>query len=253
VDGGAMATVYEGAEVHYTDTVTKGWLTVRYQVCAIDALGAASAYVVSSTRTVDNTSPPVIASGVSGDLGTKDDGFSWGYVVTQPDNTETTVTELIDGVVKRSYTASLGAQNTFEITRDAFKELLNGKHTMTVTAAAAGKSVSYSVTFTRATYTLTITLPEPLAANPAVPITKALVEVTRSIPADAAFKVLVTNNGLDANPVWEDATQSVLSGGKHLFSNTVLANAPAFNFLISASRGASNTGGSISAVAGAFE
>jgi hypothetical protein len=44
--------------------------------------------------------------------------------------------------------------------------------------------------------------------------------VTRNIPSAATFKVEVCNNGFDASPIWEDATDAVQSGLVHVFANT---------------------------------
>jgi hypothetical protein len=251
VNGAAYAQIYQGSNLFYADTITKGWNTVAYQVKAYDSAGAESAYVQSPTRTVDNTSPPAIGSTTSGDLGTKSDGFTWQYTVTQPDSSATTVVESMDGIAMRSYTATLGSANTFDVTGTFFQGLSNGAHAMQVTATSGGKSASYTVTFTKAVYALNITLETPLPADG--PITKMVMNITRSVPADATFQVLVTNNANDASPVWEDVTQNVKNGTNYLFTNTTLVNAPAFNLKITASRGASNLGGFISSIGGAFE
>ena len=85
------------------------------------------------------------------------------------------------------------------------------------------------------------------------PITKMVQNIVRSIPADATFQVLVTNNANDAEPVWEDATQSIISGLNFLFENQTEANGPAFSFKITAARGPNGQGGFISSIGGAFE
>lgn len=99
--------------------------------------------------------------------------------------------------------------------------------------------------------TCAITLDTPM--NSAELITKAALRIARSIPGDAKFKVEVTNNANDAEPVWEDATNDVLFGRNHLFENTVVAQGNAFNFRIAANRGPSGEGGYIYKVEGAFE
>ncbi len=173
------------------------------------------------------------------------------YTVTQADGAETTVTEKLNGVQIKAYTAVLGQENTFEVTPGQFLTLLNGVNTMTVEAAAEGRTATYTVTFSKGVYALTITMPEPMTSDN--PITKMVMNVTRNIPSGALFEVLVTNNANDETPVWEDATASVTSGINYLFSNTTAENGNAFNFKVSASRGTSSTGGSISSIGGAFE
>jgi hypothetical protein len=158
----------------------------------------------------------------------------------------------MDGVTVRSYAVTLGQVNTFNVALSYFITLLNGSHTMTVTATtASGKSAVHTVTFTKAVYTLRITLDDPLPADAL--ITKMVMNVTRSMPADANFKVMVSNNALDPSPVWEDATDSVINGTNYIFNNAVAANGNAFNFIITASRGPSNTGGFVATIGGAFE
>ncbi len=252
-DGGTTYTqVFKGSALSYTDTITKGWASVRYRVQAYDASNATSSYVTSPARTVDNTVAPQITSVTSGDMGLTSEGFGWTYTVTQADSEVTTVTEKIDGVNLRSYTATLGQQETFSVVDMTFMTLLNGNHTMTVTATALnGKSTTYTVTFSKGVYALSITLAEPMEADAL--IAKMVQNIQRSIPADATFTVHVTNNAKDADPVWEDATTSITGGHNYIFTNQTAANGSAFNFRITASRGASGDGGFIASIGGAFE
>ena len=73
------------------------------------------------------------------------------------------------------------------------------------------------------------------------------------IPADAVFKVEVTNNGKDSSPVWEDATTEARNGRNHLFTNQTAANGFAFNFRVTAERGASGESGYIASIQGGFQ
>ena len=84
-------------------------------------------------------------------------------------------------------------------------------------------------------------------------ITICVLSVQGSIPADAEFKVEVTNNALDDTPVWEDCTVEVKNGGNHIFANQTAANGFAFNFRVSAERGESGAGGYINSVQGGFQ
>ena len=81
-------------------------------------------------------------------------------------------------------------------------------------------------------------------------ITIMAMSVIGSIPADANYQVLVTNNAKDTSPVWEDATSEVKSGANYLFENQTATNGFAFNFKVIASRGASGIGGYISSIQG---
>lgn len=252
VASGAWTQIYQGANLSYNDSITKGWTDVTYRVKAYDNLGDESGYTTSPTRTVDNNTAPTITCDSSGDLGDKAAGFSITYSVDDVDGDTVTVVEKMDNVQKRSYTATLEAENSFDVTGEYFMKLLNGDHTMTITATdSAGKSSTLTLTFTKTVHTLSITLETPMAVSD--PITKMVQNIVRSIPADATFQVLVTNNANDTEPVWEDATQSIISGLNFLFENQTAANGPAFNFKITAARGPSGQGGFISSIGGAFE
>lgn len=252
VASGAWTQIYQGANLSYNDSITKGWTDVTYRVKAYDNLGDESGYTTSQTRTVDNNTAPTITCDSSGDLGDKDAGFSITYSVDDVDGDTVTVVEKMDNVQKRSYTATLEAENSFDVTGEYFMKLLNGDHTMTITATdSAGKSSTLTLTFTKTVHTLSITLETPMTVSD--PITKMVQNIVRSIPADATFQVLVTNNANDTEPVWEDATQSIISGLNFLFENQTAANGPAFNFKITAARGPSGQGGFISSIGGAFE
>ena len=84
-------------------------------------------------------------------------------------------------------------------------------------------------------------------------ITLCAITVSGLIPADAVFKVEVTNNGKDSSPVWEDATTEARNGRNHLFTNQTAANGFAFNFRVTAERGASGESGYIASIQGGFQ
>lgn len=160
--------------------------------------------------------------------------------------------ERVDGEVLHTYTATPGVENTLDLSGEAFMTLLNGPHTLTVTATDGhGESDALELTFTKAVHALRITAAVPRMS--AAAIAKTVLSVTRQIPPDAAFRVLLTNNANDPEPVWEDATQLVMRGYAYLFSNTAAANGFAYNFIVTASRGPSGLGGYVSAIGGAFE
>lgn len=92
---------------------------------------------------------------------------------------------------------------------------------------------------------------EPMEADALISI--MAMSVMGSIPADANYEVLVTNNGKDSNPVWENATDAVKKGANFLFTNKTASNGFAFNFKITASRGSSGVGGFIQSIQGGFQ
>ena len=254
VDGGAWSEVFRGNALNFTDTITKGWASVAYRVRAYDARTAYSGYATSDTRTVNNnTAPAITCTSASGsDLGTKTAGFTVTYSVADADNDTVTVKEKVDGTQKRSFTATADAQNTFSVTGDTFMQLLNGSHALDVEASDGKATTVHKLTFTKSVTALSITLAAPMEADAAITI--CVLSVIGSIPADAEYKVEVTNNAKDTTPTWEDCTTAVKAWANYIFTNTATpANGPAFNFRITASRGESGTGGYITSVQGGFQ
>ena len=252
-DGGSAYTqVYKGNALTYTDTITKGWSTVMYRVKAYDSYDAQSGYTTSTKRTVDNNTAPTITTSSAANLGTKSSGFTISYSVDDEDAGDTlTVTEKLDGTTKRTYTATRKATNSFAVTGEYFQKITNGSHTLTVTVTDGKATVTKTFAFTKAVTAASITLAQPMEAD--AQITLCAITVGGLIPADAVFKVEVTNNGKDSSPVWEDATTEARNGRNHLFTNQTAANGFAFNFRVTAERGASGESGYIASIQGGFQ
>ena len=238
--------------------VTNG--SVGYNFCNYSN-GSRPAFTLPSTLSVSddgsvsvNTAPTISGSYATGtNLGTKTAGFNLTYTVADADGDTVTVKEYLDNVLQRTYTATLGATNTFQcVTAANFQTVLNGAHTLKVVANdGKADSAAYTITFTKKVTKATITLASALPADDIIQV--MVMTLTSSIPADANLKVLVTNNANDSSPVWEDATADIKSGVNHVFTNKTAANGFAFNFKLSVERGASDTGGYISNIGGAFE
>lgn len=226
-----------------------------------NAYGSRPAFTLPSTLSVSddgsvsvNTAPTISGSYATGtNLGTKTAGFNLTYTVADADGDTVTVKEYLDNVLQRTYTATLGATNTFQcVTAANFQTVLNGAHTLKVVANdGKADSAAYTITFTKKVTKATITLASALPADDIIQV--MVMTLTSSIPADANLKVLVTNNANDSSPVWEDATADIKNGVNHVFTNKTAANGFAFNFKLSVERGASDTGGYISNIGGAFE
>lgn len=234
--------------------------SVNGSICS-NAYGSRPAFTLPSTLSVSddgsvsvNTAPTISGSYATGtNLGTKTAGFNLTYTVADADGDTVTVKEYLDNVLQRTYTATLGATNTFQcVTAANFQTVLNGAHTLKVVANdGKADSAAYTITFTKKVTKATITLASALPADDIIQV--MVMTLTSSIPADANLKVLVTNNANDSSPVWEDATADIKSGVNHVFTNKTAANGFAFNFKLSVERGASDTGGYISNIGGAFE
>ena len=253
-DGGSAYTqVYKGNALTYTDTITNGWSTVMYRVKAYDSEGLESGYTTSAIRTVRyNVAPAINASSTS--LGEKNAPFSFAYTVTDADGDTLTVTEKLDGKTTATRTGlASGTALTFEqaSTADGFLRILNGSHTIKITANDGKESTSLNATFTKSVTSASVTLTTPLAVDG--DITVAILQVSGSIPNDAAFKAEATNNALDDSPVWQDVTAEVRKGMNIVFENQTASAGAAFNFRISVERGASGEGGYIDSVSGAFQ
>lgn len=220
------------------------------------ALVLPSTLLVSDDGTVSTNTPPTITStsGASGvNLGSKTAAFSFKYTPNDADGDKLTVTEKLDGVVKKTRTnVTSGTQLTFECASTAaeFQKILNGSHTITIEASDGKASATFTATFTKAVHKATITLKTPLAVSG--DITAAVMSVVGQIPVGAVYKVEATNNAKDTSPVWQDVTAEVKSGANIVFTNKTAANGAAFNFRITVERGTS-AGGYISGVSGAFQ
>lgn len=233
---------------------------VYYFYC-YNAYGSRPAFTLPSTLSVSddgsvsvNTAPTISGSYATGtNLGTKTAGFNLTYTVADADGDTVTVKEYLDNVLQRTYTATLGATNTFQcVTAANFQTVLNGAHTLKVVANdGKADSTAYTITFTKKVTKATITLASALPADDTIQV--MVMTLTSSIPADANLEVLVTNNANDSSPVWEDATADIKNGVNHVFTNKTAANGFAFNFKLTVERGASDTGGYISNIGGAFE
>lgn len=249
---------------HTNDTYNAYYLVANGNVVSnycVKTHGSRPAFTLPSTLSVSddgsvsvNTAPTISGSYATGtNLGTKTAGFNLTYTVADADGDTVTVKEYLDNVLQRTYTATLGATNTFQcVTAANFQTVLNGAHTLKVVANdGKADSAAYTITFTKKVTKATITLASALPADDIIQV--MVMTLTSSIPADANLKVLVTNNANDSSPVWEDATADIKSGVNHVFTNKTAANGFAFNFKLSVERGASDTGGYISNIGGAFE
>lgn len=220
--------------------------------------GVRPAFILDSSLSVSDddkvvfNAPPVITSTSSGDLGTKDAGFSVSYTVSDEDAADTvTVTETLDGVEKRSYTVSGSSTSSFDVTGEYFQKVLNGAHTMVIAATDGKEAASETMTFTKHVTKAVVSMATPMEADAA--ITVCSIKVRGSFPGDGTLKVEVTNNGNDTSPVWEDCTDEVEKGANHMFTNATAANGFAFNFRVTAERGLSDTGGYITSIQGGFQ
>ena len=217
INGGGYTQIYNGNTPSYAHLVPFGTSTVSYRVKATDPSGDSSAYTTSAILNVVNNNAPVI-SGSDTNLGVKSAGFTGTYTITDANNNTVTVTEAIDGVRIRSLVATLGQAITYGVTENTWLALPNGSHTLTISATDGIDTTVRTIVFTKLVDTLKIQNATPWDSSTRP--SRIMLVITRNIPSAATFKVEVCNNGYDASPKWEDATDAVRSGLVHVFSNT---------------------------------
>lgn len=218
VDGGEWAQIADTADLTIEVPITFGWQTVQFRVRAYDAYGAVGEYTATGALPVINNRTPTI-SGEDRDLGTMVDFFERQvFTVNDEDGDAVTVETRLDGIVKNSFTATLGAENVLEIAPEDWRKVANGPHTWTITATdAQGAAATRTITFTKNVTVIRFRLAEPLTAD--AMLEKFIMSMQGAAPEGSMLTIEVCNNGYDEAPAWEDVTNKVLTGQKHFFRN----------------------------------
>lgn len=251
VNGNAFTRVYNGTSLTYTHTVASGTVTVQYRVRTVDSKGAGSAYTTSQSVSVINNRAPVI-SGSDSNLGTKVDGVSVSYTVTDADNDAVDVVEKLDGTILRTYKVALASANTCSISGVDWLKVLNGSHTLSITATdSKSASTTRTYTFTKNVTRLSI-VSDPMESSSKPQ--RVVFTVSCGIPLGAIFKVEVCNNGNDGSPTWEDATTFADGSMAYTFTNTQkTANSWAVRIRVTVDRNGATGACYISGIGGNFE
>ena len=249
-DGGTQwAQIYQGSNLSYSEVVVD-ISQVQYRVKAYDDTNLESGYATTQNILV-NRYPTIQADIIDGtNLGVKDVGFTINYTVSDQDANSVTVIEMLDSNELRSYTVTLGEQNTFDVSGLTFMKLSNGEHTLQIIANDGKVSTTFTVYFTKEVTSASVTLETAMTKPGKIMVCNLTVE--GSISADALFRVEVSNNANDTSPVWEDCTTAVRNGVNYVFFNKTAEAGFAFNFKVAVKRGDSNTGGYITKVSGKF-
>lgn len=218
VDGGEWAQIADTPDLTIEVPITFGWQTVQFRVRAYDTYGAVGEYTATGTLPVINNRTPTI-SGEDRDLGTMVNSFERQvFTVNDEDGDAVTVEIKLDGIVKSSFTATLGAENALEIAPEDWRKVANGPHMWTITATdAQGAAAVRTVTFTKNVTVIQFRLAEPLTAD-AMP-EKFIMSLQGAAPEGSMLTIEACNNGYDESPAWEDVTNKVLTGQKHFFRN----------------------------------
>lgn len=257
-NGGSWVQIYKGSAREYSTTVAEGLTKIRYRVRAYDSMGAVSGYTTGTLYTVNNNKAPVIAienDVTDGSIGVFDQSTGapvLTYTVTDPESTQMTVEEYLDGVLLKSESADSGETRTISFTDDTWIRMLNGEHVLRIVAADADGSVgSAEVQFTKDVDRIEIVLKSAMESDAADAPQLIMVNVQGLIPDGAVLTVLATNNANDAVPVWDDISSAVLSREKHIFTNTTkTADKWAVNVRIILERGDAESVCAITSVGG---
>ena len=130
---------------------------------------------------------------------------------------EDTVTALLGGHEALAYQATLGQQETIELTREKWLSLTNGQHQLRIEAVDGNFATSVRVfSFSKKETVIKFELVAPEETDAAA--TKVLVTPTWKIEG-AVAKVEACNNGFDAVPTWEDITAMVQINRVYNFTN----------------------------------
>ena len=217
-DASVLGLIGEGEELTVTITSEKlyalGLNSVNtLKITVTDGKGGTAYRRVTFKRT--NSAPTI--SGQDKALGLKNGSFAENYTVSDVEGDNVVVTEFVDDVQIRSYQATLGQQETIELTREKWLSLTNGQHQLRIEAVDGNFATSVRVfSFSKKETVIKFELVAPEETDAAA--TKVLVTPTWKIEG-AVAKVEACNNGFDAVPTWEDITAMVQINRVYNFTN----------------------------------
>lgn len=196
--------------------------------------------------------PPEITSDLAAQLGELSDGFSCNYSVDDENETDPlTVTLKLDNSVIQTFPGVRDQQESYTLGGHEWLKVPNGDHTFKICVNDGRETIEKVSKFTRNCTSMSFILSEPLQTDELACAIN--LKFIGDIPHDAAIKFEACNNANDTEPAWEDITQRVTSGLSHVFKNKTPENGFAINFRITASRGASNSGGYIEKIICEYE
>lgn len=180
---------------------------------ASDGQGGTSYRRLTFKRT--NSAPSI--SGEDKDLGQQTGSFAETYTVTDVEGDNVVVTEFVDDQEIRSYQATLGEEETIELSREKWLTLTNGAHQLRVEAVDGNFATSVRVwNFSKKETVIKFQFAKPEETDARA--TKILITPTWKIEGSVA-KVEACNNAFDAAPTWEDITAQVAISRVFNFTN----------------------------------
>ena len=182
-------------------------------ITATDGQGGTTYRRLTFKRT--NSAPAI--SGQDEDLGQQTGSFAEKYTVTDVEGDNVVVTEFVDNKQIRSYQATLGQEETIELSRENWLVLANGDHQLRVEAVDGNFATSVRVwNFSKKETVIAFQFAQPEETDARA--TKILITPTWHIEGSVA-KVEACNNAFDASPAWEDITAQVAINRVYTFLN----------------------------------
>ena len=182
-------------------------------ITATDGQGGTTYRRLTFKRT--NSAPAI--SGQDEDLGQQTGSFAEKYTVTDVEGDNVVVAEFVDDKQIRSYQATLGQEETIELSRENWLVLANGDHQLRVEAVDGNFATSVRVwNFSKKETVIAFQFAQPEETDARA--TKILITPTWHIEGSVA-KVEACNNAFDASPAWEDITAQVAINRVYNFLN----------------------------------
>ena len=182
-------------------------------ITATDGQGGTTYRRLTFKRT--NSAPAI--SGQDEDLGQQTGSFAEKYTVTDVEGDNVVVTEFVDDKQIRSYQATLGQEETIELSRENWLVLANGDHQLRVEAVDGNFATSVRVwNFSKKETVIAFQFAKPEETDARA--TKILITPTWHIEGSVA-KVEACNNAFDDSPAWEDITAQVAINRVYNFLN----------------------------------
>lgn len=162
-----------------------------------------------------NTAPTI--SGADENIGTMTGAFSKNYTVSDVEGDIVVVTEKINDEIIRSYSATLGQEQTITLPQDVWHRLENGNHSLKIEAVDGNFATSIRIfAFVKHETEIIFELENPFLTD--AKASKILVTPTWTTEG-ATVKVEACNNAFDDVPTWEDITAQVIINRVYNFVN----------------------------------
>ena len=169
------------------------------------------------TFTKVNSGPIITLTGAE-ELGELTSKPTIKYSVSDNEGDEVTVKEYLNGTLMKTFTATLGAENTITFTDDFWITCNSSLNTIAIAATDSNGTTTYKyVTFSRKVNKIQFTTKNAIQTSAAA--SKIMVTPQWNI-TNATGKVEVCNNGFDSSPTWEDMTAKAVAGEPYTFTNS---------------------------------